>query len=209
MRAHRRLLLLAPLALAACGGGDEPPPAKKPASRPPLRYGYLPPIRLNAAKLETSDESGASGGEDSVAPPIDLTDTLFRLARDRLKPVAKTGVARFQVQTASLTRDKDTLRGTISVRLDIREETSGDAAYAEARVTGSAPIGAAGEQDAAYDLVKSLMDDLNVELEYQIRKELRAWVVAPVADTPAQAKPAKIDRGDLPLPPPRPPAPPP
>jgi len=49
-----------------------------------------------------------------------------------------------------------------------------------------------------------MMDDMNVELEYQLRNKLRSWIVDPPAEPPPTAQPVNPSM-KLPLPPPPPP----
>src|ERR1700722_11395027 len=94
-RLTRRAALLLPLLLAACGGDDESPAPVLRRDFPPLRYGYLPPIKLNVQRLEMTEGFVPPVGGDEIigSSPIDPADTLFAMARDRLKPVAQSGTA--------------------------------------------------------------------------------------------------------------------
>src|SRR5271165_6067742 len=116
------LLLLLPLSLAACGDDEEAPPPPPHRDFPPLRYGYLPPIRLNVQRLEVAgDYTLPTGGEELIGfSPVDPIDTLNAMARDRLKPVARNGVARFSIVTASIIQHRDTMNGLLAVRLDVQ-----------------------------------------------------------------------------------------
>jgi len=182
----RRAALLLPLLLGACGDADEAPAQRR--DFPPLRYGYLPPIRLNVQRMESAEGFVRPSGGDEIigASPIDPAETLFAMGRDRLKPVAQSGTATFSIVTTSVTRQRDTLNGVLAVRLDVRDADGTNSGYAEARVTAthSGPI--KDQPAAVYDLLKSMMFDMNVELEYQLRNKLKAWVV----DTPAEPAPA-------------------
>jgi hypothetical protein len=46
------------------------------------------------------------------------------------------------------------------------------------------------QRAAVYDLLKTMMFQMNVELEYQIRNKLKAWVVDNQAAPAPQAQPA-------------------
>jgi hypothetical protein len=72
-------------------------------------------------------------------------------------------------------------------------------AYAEARVSRQHVPGSEPEnlRNNLYDMTRQMMDDMNVELEYQIRRSMRSWLVsntavpAPVIAVPlAPATPA-------------------
>jgi hypothetical protein len=203
----RRTLLLAFL-LAGCA--SSPPP-----SYPPLRYDYLTPLRLNVGTIDIVDTwqpvSAADVGGDSLAQPA---ATLEQMGRDRLKPAGASGRAVFTIDDASLIQDGDTVTGTFSVELDIIDGSGARVAYAEARAvrrqTGIAD-GGRKRADQLYALVKQLMDAMNVELEYQVRRSLRGWLVAgnagaapavgAVSQQPLVAPPLPASRRSVPQPP--------
>lgn len=198
----RRAAMAVMLSLTSCAGDDDRD-ARRPATRdlPPLRYGYLPPIPLNVRRLEVDAGFAPPEGEAEIggASPSRPAETLFAMAGDRLKPAGDAGLALFQVDTASIARRGDTLSGVLAVRLTVKK--GDDSGFAEARVVASrtGPIGT--PRAAAYDMLKSMMDDMNVELEFQIRDKLRGWIVeaGPSASRPATSGLA------LPMPPPPPP----
>jgi hypothetical protein len=212
----RRTALLLPLLLAACGGEEEVPAPEIGGNFPPLRYGYLPPIKLNVQRLETARGFVLPTGEDEIIglSPVDPVETLYAMARDRLQPVAQSGTATFRVITASVTRRRDTLTGVLAVRLDVRDgDNSG---FVVARVTANHSGNLASQRAAVYELLKTMMFQMNVELEYQLRNKLRSWVMntqaAPAQPALApQAQPAPPVDQPPPVPeaPPEPPPPPP
>src|SRR5271156_4969302 len=174
----RRSSLLLPLALAACGS---PPP-----DYPPLRYNYLPPIRLNVASINVGQNSVPSGVAPDLSPldPVQPVDALRQMAQDRLQPFGPAGEAVFVIQNASLLRDGDTINGTFAVRLDIYASANNRVAYAEARVAHSHSGHVDDIHQLLYDMTKQLMDEMNVQFEYQVVHSLRDWV-APVGGGPA------------------------
>ena len=91
-RLNRRAALLLPLLLASCGDDDDPTPTAR-RDFPPLRYGYLPPIKLNVQRLEMAEGFVPPSGDEEMIgfSPVDPVDTLNAMARDRLKPVAQSG----------------------------------------------------------------------------------------------------------------------
>ena len=212
---HRRAALLLPLLLFACAPERE---ASAPAPRggfAPLRYDYLPPVRLNVERLRLDEAFAPPSGPGEVGPlaPVGVAGTLFLMARDRLKAVGVGGAATFSIQTASITRAGNALNGILAVRLDVRDSDNVNRGFVEARVTGTRGMGGQDTRAALYDLLKSMMDDMNVELEYQIRRELRDWLAdapaAPVRRDPAgntsqpkraPAKPASSARPPAPQP---------
>ena len=205
----RRALVLSPVLLAACGGDPEPPRPSR-GSFPPLRYGYLPPLNLNIQRLAMGEGFVPPAGEAEVSPlaPVNVVDTLFAMARDRLKPAGTGGLGTFRIQTASITRRGGTLNGTLAVRLDLRDAEESRTGFVEARVT-AAKTGIPDQRAALYDMLKSLMDEMNVELEYQIKRELRGWLVETKSPEGKQPEPKRPEPSStLPLPPPPPPPPP-
>jgi len=174
----RRSSMLLPLALAACGG--EPP------DYPPLRYNYLPPIRLNVASVSVRPDYVPSGVAPDLSPlaPVQPVDALRQMAQDRLQPFGAAGQAVFVIQNASLLRDGDTITGTFAVRLDVYTSGNTRVGYAEARVAHSHSGHVDDIHQLLYDMTKQLMDEMNVQFEYQVVHSLRDWV-APVGGGPA------------------------
>ena len=173
----RRAMLVPPLLLAACGGDPEPPRPSR-GSFPPLRYGYLPPLTLNVRSLAMDERfvPPTGGAEVSQSAPVNVADTVLAMGRDRLKAAGTGGRGTFRIQTASIIRRGDTLDGTLAVRLDLRDAEDTSTGFVEARAT-AAKIALPDQRAALYDLLKSLMDEMNVELEYQIKRELRGWLM--------------------------------
>jgi hypothetical protein len=189
------LSLLLPLALAACGG---PPP-----SYPTLRYDYLPPIRLNVASIEVQQDYVPSGVAPDVSPldPAPPVAALRQMAADRLKPFGPAGRAVFVIQNASLIQEDDTITGTFAVRLDIYTSANSRVGYAEARVSHSHSGHIDDMHSVLYDMTKQLMDEMNVQFEYQVVHSLRDWVVSGTAmPTPVQQQPL-VTPGSAPPPP--------
>jgi hypothetical protein len=194
----RRLLLGMPLALAACGGGDAP------TTLPPLITGYrhLTPLRLNVLEVEVPPATAAAGPQDPAAE-------MRRMAEERLVPVGIEGRARFTILTALFTRSREaTTSGVVSLfagdagerigcdlrcRLEILSPAGLRVGFveAEARRGRTLPDGAtpAARQQAAEEVLRQAMSDLNIEFEFHIRRSLRAWLVEglqPVTPEPVE-----------------------
>jgi len=181
----RRFSLLLPLALAACGGGED-------RVFEPLRFNYLPPIQLNVAAIEIEQRFVPSGvapdvsGQDPV-PPI---TALRAMANDRLQAFGTSNRAVFAILDGSMTRNSDVVRGAFAVSLTIYGDGGDQRGFAEARVESrrSGPIDDL--RPVLYDMTKSMMDDMNVEFEYQIHRNLKSWLTSAVApDMPVQQAP--------------------
>ena len=183
----RRAALLLPLLLAACGGE-----APAPVSYTPLDYSYLPPLQLNVARVEVEQHFIPSGQPPSVNQydPVSPTAALRRMAVERLKPFGSAGRAVFVIENASLVQDGDTITGTFTVRLEIYTSAGTRAAFAEATVSRQRVGEVHNLSETLYLLTRQLMDRMNVELEYQIRRSLGDWLVPPGAEAaPVQAAP--------------------
>jgi hypothetical protein len=202
MMLRRSTLLLLPLLLAACGDDDSPAPTFR-RDFPPLRYSYIPPISLNVQRLEVAGDfvPSTADGEIIGASPVGAAETLYAMAGDRLKPVATSGTATFRILTASIIRHRDTLNGVLAVRVDLQNGDGSSSGYAEARVTATHTGPIPDPRAAAYDMLKTMMDSMNVELEYQLRNKLRAWIVEPAvppSQGPAVPPPSQLPAQPLP-----------
>jgi hypothetical protein len=200
--------------LAGCGG-DEPPP---PRSFAPPNYAYLTKIRLNVGQIDIEDHTvpggtGADGEQDvSVQSPTPPAVALTEMAHDRLFAAGTSGKAVFVIDQASILRAPNgTLSGLLAIHLDLLTAGGARAGYAEARVAkqyvpGSGPEDVPG---TLYDLTNQMMTDMNVELEFQIRKSLRDWLVTSTSvPQPVQAQPLQAPAQALPSFIPQAPAPP-
>jgi hypothetical protein len=201
-RLARRAALLLPLLLAACGGEEEAPALEPRGNFPPLRYGYLPPIKLSVQRLEMARGFVPPSGADEMIrlSPVDPAETLYAMARDRIQPVAQSGVATFRVVNASVLRHRDTLNGVLAVRLEVRD--GDNAGFVVARVTANHSGRITSPRGSVYDLLKTMMFQMNVELEYQIRNKLKAWVANPPSATPPAPPPNPPEPVPEPPPPP-------
>jgi hypothetical protein len=185
----RRAILTLPLLLAACGGDDSSEPAN---AFPPLRYDYLPPIQLNVASVEIQQQFIPSGLPPDVtaADPVQPIDALKEMANDRLQSLGTSNKAVFAILNASLTREEDVIRGSLSVSLTIYDGDNAQQGYAVATVDRSHSGDIDNLGKALYAFTKALMNDMNVEFEYQVRRNLKNWLASSAApDTPVQQDP--------------------
>ncbi len=166
------------LMVAACGGGEAPQTVFA-----PLSYDYLRPIRLNVATLDVEDHAVAQGDDVAAQAPVPPAQALTQMAHDRIFPGGASGRAVFVIQDASIHRRGDTLAGSLAVRLDIVGPGGQPAAFAEARVARSSTTDDGDLHTREYALTKQMMDDMNVELEFQARRALKAWL-QPEGDVP-------------------------
>jgi hypothetical protein len=222
--ALRRLLLKAPLlalpGLAACAtGGDEPAPL------PPLVTGYrhLTPIRLNVQELEVAP-AAPEVVRVAANAPLRPEREIRRMAEERIVPMGTDGKARFLTTAAELTREPlqgqggvaglfagepgERLNCRLACRLEIVNAEGQRVGFvnAEARRTRSLADGtsAAARRRATEEVVRQAMEELNVEFEFQVRRALRAWLVAGVTPPPApEGEGPAVQREELQPPTPR------
>ena len=194
----RRFMLLLPLAVAACGGDEEP-------DFVPLRYNDLPPIQVNVASIAIEQRFVPAGMPPDVsdrdpAPPV---EALKAMANDRLQAFGTANKAVFAILDASLTRSGDVVVGSMAVSLTIFDDSGTQLGFAEARVQ-SRHTGSLDEiRPVLYDMTKGMMNDMNIEFEYQIRHSLKNWLTTDAAPA-APVEQAPLDGTQAP-----PPAPPP
>ena len=194
----RRFMLLLPLAVAACGRYDE----EENQAFAPLRYNDLPPIQLKVASIAIEQRFVPAGVPPDVsnrdpAPPI---EALKAMANDRLQAFGTANRAVFSILDASMTRDDDEVNGSLTVSLAILDDRGAQLGYAQAHEQSRRTGRVRDLRSVLYDMTKAMMNDMNVEFEYQIRHHLKPWLTdstapaAPVEQTPldgTQATPAQ------------------
>jgi hypothetical protein len=189
---NRRFVLLLPLALAACGGDPEP-------IYEPLRYNYLPPIQMNVAGIDVEQRFIPAGVPPDVTnqDPVPPIEALKSMANDRLQAFGTANKAVFSILDASLTRENDTVIGSMAVSLTVLDNSGTQLGFAQSRVQ-SRHSGRIGNLPAVlYDMTKSMMNDMNIEFEYQIRRNLKNWLTNGAApDTPVEQAPLDLPPPD-------------
>jgi hypothetical protein len=178
----RRSSLLLPFLLAACGGRSQ-------RLYPPLHYGHLTPLRLNVAAIQIEQRYVPSRVAPDVSQldPMPPVQALRNMAADRVQAFGSSGQAVFVIQEASLIRQRDTILGSFAIELDIYTSANTRAGFAEARVSRSYTGDLDDLPSTLYDMTKDMMDTMNVEFEFQVRRSLRAWLSPEgAAQTPVQ-----------------------
>ena len=195
--ARRRSVLLLPLAAASSCAPPEPPPPPL----APMSWRHLTPLPLDVAALEVVPTSPPAPPGDIgalLSPPP--SEAVRGMARDRLSAAGGSGQAVFLVTAASLVRERGgTLRCALGCRLEITgkdAEDGGAPGFAEAAVSHDVSGRDAARPQAADLLLRRAMEDLNVEFEFQLRRNLRRWLVAPAPPGAAVAPP--VGREELP-----------
>jgi hypothetical protein len=188
-------LLLAGGALAACS--TQPPRPRF----PDLTYGHLGQFTFDVARVEISSEYKAPFASPNVdhlfpTPPDRI---LRRWAEDRLAATGTPGrFARFVIQDAKVTESElprtpglrgafttdQTQRydGVLSAVIEVREERgnfrAGTASAWASRSRTVAEGITVNERDKVFfDLIEAMMNDLNAEMDRQIRANLAQFVV--------------------------------
>lgn len=164
----------APL-LTACGDSE-------PQSFAPLDYSYLSKMHLNVAHLEVIDTAppGSTPGDISGKAPTSPQQALEQMARNRLVASGSEGNGMFTITKASILHAPGgTLLGELEAHVDLSAPSGGRAGYALAHITRSLNPGNKDPESPAvlYDLTSQMMQDMNVELEFQIKKSLHDWLV--------------------------------
>ncbi len=194
----RRASLLLPFVLAACGHAER-------TDFLPLRYQYLPPIRLNVAQFNIEQRFYPSGIAPDITAldPVHPVEALRAMAEDRLQALGTSGQAVFGITNASLTRQDDMITCALAVELEIFPTPGIRSGFAQAVVSRqhSGPVDDL--RGRLYDITKATMDAMNVEFEYQVRRNLAPWLVSaaptPVQQQPLETAPAELPPSDLPM----------
>ena len=187
IRLTRRLALLLPLVLPACAEAPATP-----AYFEPLRYSYLPPIQLNVAAIDIQPRFVSSGFPPDVtgSDPAPPTEALRSMAADRLQALGAANRAVFAILNASLIRLDNEVRGDMAVSLAIYDGDGTQRASAEAHVERTHAGSDAARPQALYDMTRDMMNDMNIEFEYQVRRSLKEWLTTSAApELPVQQDP--------------------
>lgn len=202
MPTGRRAALAGLLATAACGG-REAPVAIVPVGPP--SYAYLTPLRLAVGRIEVVPATDPAATRTMPPAPLVPSAVVQAMAQDRLSAAGGGGSARFRTQIATLTRESAASGGVFTTaterltcvmrcRLEVVGEDGAPAGFAEAEVRRTATRPAANQAErarAAEEIVRLAGNDLNVEFEYQLRRNLRSVLRGPApAEPPAAPAPA-------------------
>ncbi len=189
-RAACCLVLALPLLAAACAYDEAPPPAQDVS---PLRYDYLTPLDLNVASIEIGSNFIPAPDGPTAQSPVSPVEVLEQMARDRLRADGSSGRAVFVVDDASIVPVPGGLSGTMAVHLDVLTSDGTRGGYAEARVSQLYTGPTSDIRAVDYDLIKQMMDRMNVEFEFQVKRTLRDWLQQVQTAPP----PAAVQQQDL------------
>jgi len=187
------VLIAGLLALGAC---DTPP---KRSTFPELTFQYLPPIRLDVARIEVVEAYAPSDDDARVERqfPTPPGVAAAHWGRDRLQAAGPDGVARFTVLEASVTQvalprstgltgvvtidQSDRYDAVLKVRLELvnrnGEQTGTIGAEARESATAAEDLSLNDRERLWFEMTKRLMDRLNAELEKQIGAHLTGFLL--------------------------------
>lgn len=192
---RRNALVLLAGGLAACS--TQPPRPRFPE----LTYGHLGQFTFDVQRVDIVSEYKAPFASPNVEHlfPTAPEQTLRRWAQDRLAATGTAGrYARFVIQEAKVTETQlprtpgvrgafttdQTQRydGVLSVVLEIREERANyragtASAWASRSRTVAEGITVNDRDKVWFDLIEAMMNDLNAEMDRQIRANLAQFVV--------------------------------
>jgi hypothetical protein len=193
MKLTRRAAFILPLLLAACA-------ATPPKVFEPLDYSYLTKLKLDVGNIEIDDSWVPRGGGRHVeylAPTRPIV-ALRRMAEQRLVPGGTAGRAVFTIDDASIFQGPSRYEGSLAVHLEVFDAQGNSKGSIYARVRATRSITDEGDPEAVredlYVLTRKMMDDMNVEFEYQLRKGLNS--VLQTTDTTAPPPPP-VQQQDL------------
>jgi hypothetical protein len=188
----RRTVLLLPLFAAACSTDSGP------ENYPMPSYTYLTPLRLNVARVQIDDRTPPVGNDRVLElAPLRPVDALKQMASDRISAGGTVGRAVFVIDQAWVRRvGGGGLDGRMSVHLDIYAGGDSRVGYAEAQVARNRVSTDTDENPRAvlYQFVKQMMNDMNVEFEYQVRRSLKEYLQDTAS---AVATPPPVQSQDL------------
>lgn len=191
----RRGLLALVLPAAGCAGAPPPEPPLQ-----PIGYGYLTPLplRVGVLRIDAADPPPPPGDIGATLAPTPA-EAVRIMARDRLSAVGTAGEAVFRVTRAGLVRRGDGLTCQLACRLEVTGAEEGEQGFVEAAARAAVSGSEASRPQAAARLLRRAMDGLNVELEFQVKRNLRAWLVPAAPGGALPAPPAgEVTREDLP-----------
>jgi hypothetical protein len=197
----RRSALLLPLIALGCA--QEDPVIPVPTG--PISFRHLLPLRLNVAEVVVSEADPPIGpgdfGAELATPPA---AAVRRMAQDRFFAVGRSGQAVFSVTQAALLRNSGGVTCVLGCRVDITSAEGARMGFIEASARASMTlpddVTPFTRQRAGEAVLRQALDRLNVEVEFQAKRNLRAWLVqsAPGAAGLAAPAPGAVEREELP-----------
>ena len=165
---------------------------------PDLRYNHLPPIRLDAVRVEVIEQYKSSGQKPYVEHefPHRPASIATRWGTDRLKAAGTRNIVRMTILKGSVvevplartqgvkgvftTDQSEKYEGNLSVRIDIIGPDGRSLANVASQATRSRTvpedITLADREKAWFRMTEAMMNDLNLSLERQIKQHFTAWL---------------------------------
>lgn len=173
----KKLVFALPLlALASCG---TTPPAP---IFTPLNYSYLPPILLKVDQINVTDRyvPTPSQAETAALDPVSPADLLMTTLKQRLQPAGQPGTGTITIQSVYVDNVNGTLVGQMTVDVNLASADGLSTGFTEAGVSATETAPDSTNPDdmraALYNLTKRLMTNMNVQLQYQIQKNMPSWI---------------------------------
>lgn len=165
---------------------------------PDLRYDHLTPIRLDAVRVDVIQNYKSTGAKPYVEHefPTRPATVAAQWATDRLKATGVNNIVRVTVVNGAVvevplkrttgvsgmftTDQSERYDGTLEIRIQIIGPRGRQLAFVSARATRSRTvpenITLADREKAWFRMTESMMNDLNLSLERQIREHFRQWL---------------------------------
>ena len=169
-----------------------------PREFPELRYNHLPPIRLDAVRVDVVQEYKSTGVRPYVEHefPRRPATVAARWATDRLQAVGTQNFVRVTILKGSVVEvplaqskgvksvytidQSEKYDGTLSVRIEIIGPGGQQLAYVASQATQSRSvpenITLADREQTWFRMTEAMMNDLNRSLERQIKQHFKAWL---------------------------------
>ena len=190
----RLLALFLPfLVLAGCSAAPKPVFER-------LTFDYLTKIKLNVGSIDTDENWVPRGSLRQIGflAPTRPVVALRTMAAERLVPGGTTGRALFVIDDASLVLTRGHYEASFAVHLDLRDDAGNTIGTATAALRASRKAADDTDEDAVRidldALVRKMMDDMNVEFEFQVLGALKAHLQNTSPDAPA---PGRVETQDL------------
>ncbi len=189
-----RLILCFLLVATSIGCETNLPPRKY----PDLRYTHLPPIRLDAVRVDVVQKYAPATGKSHVEQefPVPPATVAANWARDRLQAAGVGNIVRATIVDAgvvevplprttgvkgALTTDQsERYDGTLEIMIEIVGPTGRQLAMVSSKATRSRTvpenITLADRETVWFRMTEAMMNDLNLSLERQIREHFTGWL---------------------------------
>lgn len=180
MHSFKRLLPTALCLLSLTGAAflsgcaDNTPPETFPAPN----YDYLPQMNLNVSTIAVTDQTQTQRTPDSLVAqdPTSPSAALTLMAQQRLHATGNNGIGNFTITDIHIDQPNDrTVSGHFAVKLTLSNGAKKGSITAQVSRESTRQNNVT-LRHHLFTLTQQMMDDMNVELEYQIRKNFDIWL---------------------------------